>query len=66
VEEEMILQVGDDGNFESPNIKEKIRVQLQDDIAAYLQRGGIVKQIDQDVRADPPRKPDSTYGSNPT
>ncbi|WLQ12257.1 hypothetical protein O5O45_21260 [Hahella aquimaris] len=46
-------------------IKNKIREQLQSDIEAFLQRGGQVQTIANDVRADPPRKPDMQYGSNP-
>ena len=53
------------GDIESPNVKDKIRVQLQDDIEAFLQRGGKVQMIEQDVRADPPKKPTSAYGSSP-
>lgn len=40
-----------------------IRDQLADDIAAFLQRGGSIDQIDPDVTADPPKKPQSNYGS---
>jgi hypothetical protein len=40
-----------------------IRDQLADDIAAFLARGGSINQIDPDVTADPPKKPESNYGS---
>lgn len=52
-------------DFESPTIKQKIRGQLQDDIEAFLQKGGKVQMIERDVRADPPRKPNAQYGSSP-
>ena len=45
--------------------KNKMRSQLQDDIEMYLRNGGKVKCIDPNVRADPPRKPNSQYGNNP-
>jgi len=51
--------------IDPPAAKEKIRSQLNDDIAAYLQKGGKVQVIEQDVRADPPKKPNSEYGSGP-
>lgn len=68
MEAETVLEPGkweQSGDLESPNAKDKIRSQLQDDIAAFLQNGGKVQLIDQDVRADPPKKPSSAYGSNP-
>lgn len=45
--------------------KNRIREQLQSDIEAFLARGGLVQQVADNVRADPPRKPDSQYGANP-
>ncbi|AZZ90426.1 hypothetical protein EUZ85_06705 [Hahella sp. KA22] len=54
-----------DSEAQSLAIKNKIREQLQSDIEAFLQRGGQVQTIANDVRADPPRKPDMQYGSNP-
>ena len=50
---------------ESLAMKKMIRDQLQNDIEAYLQRGGVVKNIADNVRADPPRKPDLSYGGGP-
>lgn len=45
--------------------KERVRSQLQADIEAFLAQGGQVKQVADNVRADPPRKPDNQYGSSP-
>jgi len=50
---------------ESLTMKKMIRDQLQNDIEAYLQSGGVVKNIADNVRADPPRKPDLSYGGGP-
>ncbi|WP_094705281.1 hypothetical protein [Hahella sp. CCB-MM4] len=50
---------------ETQSMKKVIRDQLQSDIEAFLQRGGTVQNIEDNVRADPPRKPDLQYGSGP-
>lgn len=41
------------------------RASLQSDVEAFLARGGQIQQIDDNVMADPPRKPQSNYGSRP-
>jgi len=43
----------------------KIRTQLSDQIEEFLASGGQISQIDPNVMADPPRKPQSNYGSRP-
>ena len=43
----------------------KIRTQLSDQIEEFLAGGGSINQIDPNVMADPPRKPQSNYGSRP-
>lgn len=45
--------------------RDEVRSQLQADVEAFLSRGGQVTQIDNNVRADPPRKPTMNYGSAP-
>jgi hypothetical protein len=32
------------------------------DVEAFLKRGGSIKQINENERADPPKKPESNYG----
>lgn len=49
----------------SVSARQKIRDQLQKDIEEFMKRGGQVQQIADNVRADPPRKPVSDYGSSP-
>lgn len=55
----------DDGRDRSLSSREAERRQLEEDMARYLNHGGEIKQIDRDVRMDPPRKPASNYGSRP-
>lgn len=51
---------------ESPqNVREGIRQQLSSDIEAFLKNGGTVQRVDNNVRADPPKKPSMNYGSAP-
>lgn len=41
----------------------KIRDKVEEDIARFLSKGGAIDEIDSDVTADPPRKPESNYGA---
>lgn len=51
---------------ESPaTIRNTVRQQLNSDVSEFLKRGGNVSQIADNVRADPPKKPNMTYGSTP-
>jgi hypothetical protein len=51
---------------ESPRIvRENVRQQLSSDIEEFLKRGGSVQRVDNNVRADPPKKPSMNYGSAP-
>ncbi|MCY0965782.1 hypothetical protein [Parathalassolituus penaei] len=43
----------------------KLRESLASDIEAFLSRGGQIQQVDDNVMADPPKKPQSNYGSRP-
>ncbi|AOS96564.1 hypothetical protein AUP74_01100 [Microbulbifer aggregans] len=45
--------------------RERARSQLNSDIEEYLASGGAIAEIDPDVTADPPRKPQPKYGSRP-
>jgi len=42
--------------------REDVRRQLAADVEAFLKRGGAIQDVAQDVRADPPKKPESNYG----
>ena len=51
---------------ESPRVvRENVRQQLSTDIEEFLKQGGSVKRVDNNVRADPPKKPSMNYGSAP-
>ena len=45
--------------------REQIRQQLQSDVEAFLAKGGRINEIEPNVVADPPRKPQSNYGGQP-
>lgn len=45
--------------------RQKLREEMASEIEAFLARGGKIAQIEPNVTADPPRKPDSDYGSRP-
>lgn len=45
--------------------REAMRRQLQNDVEAFLARGGKISEIPPNVVADPPRKPQSNYGGQP-
>lgn len=46
-------------------VRDEMRQEMQDDVAAFLAKGGKIQTIDDNVMADPPRKPQSSYGSRP-
>jgi len=51
---------------ESPqNVRESVRQKLSSDIENFLKNGGCVQRVDNNVRADPPKKPSMNYGSAP-
>lgn len=45
--------------------RQKMREEMAAEVEAFLARGGKIAQIEPNVTADPPRKPDSDYGSRP-
>ncbi|SHF81479.1 hypothetical protein SAMN04487965_2770 [Microbulbifer donghaiensis] len=45
--------------------RKRARSQLSADVEEFLARGGAIAEIDPDVTADPPRKPQPKYGSRP-
>lgn len=55
----------DDGSNRSLSSKENERLELQKQMEAFLSNGGQVSVIEQNVLADPPRRPVSNYGSRP-
>ena len=55
----------DDGRDRSLSSRDAERRKLEEDMERFLSGGGQIKQIDKDVRMDPPRKPETSYGSRP-
>ncbi|MFO1390346.1 hypothetical protein [Cellvibrio sp.] len=45
--------------------RQKIRDELEDQIAAFLARGGKINEVPANVTADPPKKPSPDYGGRP-
>lgn len=45
--------------------KNEARRKIQSDVEAFLAAGGQIHCIDNNVVGDPPRKPESSYGSQP-
>lgn len=43
----------------------RTRNELSDQVQAFLGQGGQISEIERNVRADPPRKPTSSYGNKP-
>ena len=54
-----------DGRDLSISSREEARRELEADMERFLSKGGNIQSIEKDVRADPPRKPESNYGSRP-
>jgi hypothetical protein len=45
--------------------RQKARDQLEEQIAAFLARGGKIAEVPPNVTADPPKKPTPDYGGRP-
>lgn len=57
-------------NEELPNSatiaeRERLRNQVASEVEAFLAQGGGITKIEDNLRADPPKKPESNYGSRP-
>ena len=64
-EKEQANAVINDETAESRTIasRMKIRDKVEEDIARFLSKGCAISEIDPNVTADPPRKPESNYGA---
>lgn len=49
----------------TPSSNHEVRDQLQNEVEAFLSKGGSVEKIESGYRADPPKKPENKYGSRP-
>ncbi|MBV1960074.1 MAG: hypothetical protein KUG48_00520 [Oleibacter sp.] len=55
----------DDMLVSSGEEKEKLRLAMAAEVEAFLSRGGKIQEVGVNVMADPPRKPQTSYGSRP-
>ena len=55
----------DDGRDRSITSRESERLELEDAMLKFLSGGGSVETIERNLRTDPPRRPESNYGSRP-
>ena len=42
--------------------RQPLRSRLAADVEAFLARGGSIQEVPRDYRADPPKRPDTSYG----
>ena len=56
---------GDDDSTGSALERQRLRESLAAEVEAFLARGGQIQEIEANVMADPPRKPQTSYGSRP-
>ncbi len=45
--------------------RQKLRDEIEDQVAAFLARGGKINEVAANVTADPPKKPTPDYGGRP-
>ena len=63
--EEPVQITFDDGRDRTVSSRDAERRRLEDDMKRFLSGGGKITQVDPNVRTDPPKKPESNYGSRP-
>ncbi|TQV70764.1 hypothetical protein FKG94_20780 [Exilibacterium tricleocarpae] len=65
VEKEFFGSRDDHAEGRSVSSRDRLRGQLQDEVEKFLSQGGKIDRVDPHVTADPPKKPNSSYGSRP-
>lgn len=55
----------DDIEYGSQAAREALREAMASDVEAFLARGGRIQEVAANVMGDPPRKPQTNYGSRP-
>jgi hypothetical protein len=53
---------GETSEAHSVEARDKVRKSLAADVEAFLARGGSIKTVAEDQRAEAPKKPDSSFG----
>ena len=56
---------GDDDSTGSALERQRLRESMAAEVEAFLARGGQIQEIEANVMDDPPRKPQTSYGSRP-
>lgn len=51
-----------ESDVHSIQARQPVRSRLAADVEAFLAKGGNVEEVPKDFRADPPKRPQSTYG----
>lgn len=51
-----------ESDVHSITAREPVRSRLAADVEAFLAKGGNIEDVPKDFRADPPKRPQSTYG----
>ncbi len=59
------VKASSDDEFSSEAARRRMREAMAAEVEAFLSRGGSIQQIEANVMADPPRKPQTSYGSRP-
>lgn len=59
------IGVRDDPASRTVASRQRLRDQINDDVEAFLAKGGKIDQVDASVSADPPKRPESNYGQRP-
>lgn len=59
------IGVRDDPTSRTVASRQRVRDQINDDIEAFLAKGGKIDQVDASISADPPKRPESNYGQRP-
>ena len=59
------VSLNTDSVSQSERAHKQLREAMAADVAAFLSQGGKIQSIEPNVMADPPRKPQTNYGSRP-
>ena len=51
-----------EGTMHTVSARGSVRGQLENDVDKFLAKGGVIESVAQNVRSDPPRKPENNYG----
>ncbi|HBS43161.1 MAG TPA: hypothetical protein DEA26_10800 [Oceanospirillales bacterium] len=64
-DDDVVSKASADDEFSSEAARRRMREAMAAEVEAFLSRGGSIQHIEPNVMADPPRKPQTSYGSRP-